>query len=135
MPPKKRAKETKPRKRLTVAEKKAAIEEKKAADRKRKAKARKTPQQKEIRNSNPKGAKTCTYKDIETWTKRIGAVPPAVRCYVEDPHFGRLGYFDFLPSIAELKKEFGEGRFKLKVHRPNDRGTLVYAACRTVTIG
>ena len=87
-----------------------------------------------------RGAKTAanqkkiTTELIEKWGERIGALKPTIRVAIKDPTYGILGHFDFLPERAEIKREFGTGKFKLIVYRPNEKNSLVYATCKTVVI-
>ncbi len=78
--------------------------------------------------------KKITTELIDKWADRIGAIKPTIRVAVEDPTFGILGHFDYLPELKEIKREFGVGKFKLRVYRPNEKRSMVYAACRTVII-
>jgi len=72
---------------------------------------------------------------IEAWGVRVGSPAPDVKVTVIDPIRGiTLGSFDFLPELKDIKEKLGVGYFKLVVARRDDRGSLVYAASKRVTV-
>lgn len=47
---------------------------------------------------------------------------------------GTLGTYGHLPSIEEIKKEYGPGKYRLRVMTLRENHTYIYAGNATVTI-
>ncbi len=79
---------------------------------------------------------------IRNWAEGMGSTPSVrIEVYRVSPKTwqgrktdGKLGSFDELPDWEDIRAEYGGGKFRLTIKRPDSRGRMVYAGCRTVAI-
>lgn len=79
---------------------------------------------------------------LRNWAECLNALPPVrIEVFRVSPATwegrkvdGKLGVFDELPDFEDIRSEYGGGKFRLVIKRPDSRGRMVYAGSRTVTI-
>ena len=79
---------------------------------------------------------------VQSWLNTIGDNPSVrvevyrvFRASAKASKYGiKLGHFDYLPELEDIRGEYGGGKFRLVLKRPDDKGRLLYSACRTVEI-